>query len=200
MLRRAATCPLPILKSGFVPGPLPIDDTGHDYADDSEEGDKARTAEQLKVFQEEEKLRLAQDEMLGKEQADAVRQEEKERAEHEKTLLGAAEKFLASGKATAQGASLKIGNLPTPGSIIVPLAFLALFFFILLTFNGNTRMQWLWLVLTNNAYITPSQTNLSPGGTGGGPPNPVQETNVQMLAIPIAPRVSSNGMYGSAYS
>ena len=55
--------------------------------------------------------------------------------------------------------------LPTPGSIAIPLILLLVFFFLLIPINGHTRFVWLWLVLSGNAEISPSQGATVAGGT-----------------------------------
>lgn len=42
-------------------------------------------------------------------------------------------------------------HIPTPGSIATPLIILLVFFLALIPIAGNTRLKWLWLVVTGNA-------------------------------------------------
>lgn len=175
---------LPPGENPVVPGPLPTDEPVTD-------ADK-ETPEQKKAREEQEKIEEAQDELLGKEEAEALREEERQREEREKTLIGLADKALQASKGAASSAGTRIGNLPTPGNLGFPLTLLILFFFILITYAGRSRLQWIGLVLTNNAYVT---TSVQGNGTGGGAPVPAQET----LVGAIAPAISSSGMYGSPF-
>lgn len=50
-----------------------------------------------------------------------------------------------------------IGHVATPGSILLPISILAIFFFIIFPVNGNTRFQWLYLAMTGQAVIAGSQ-------------------------------------------
>lgn len=149
---------------------------------------------------EQAQLRHAREDMLGKEQADALAQEEAEQAAREATLLGVAEKYLNASKAKASDANVKIGNVPTPGSISTPLILLCIFFFILIQFNGNTRAQWAWKVLTNNAFISASQgaSSQSSSQQSSGPNYIPATTQPVPLEVPV-PSFSSNGFYGSPY-
>ena len=76
-------------------------------------------------------------------------------------------------KATAKKAADGVANatadtrsalerVRTPGSILLPVGILLLLFFLVIPINGNSRLAWLWLVITGNASL--------PGGTppGGG--------------------------------
>lgn len=51
---------------------------------------------------------------------------------------------------------LTFAGLPTPGSLVLPLVVLLIFFFLLLPVNGHTRLVWIWLTLTGNAEIQQS--------------------------------------------
>jgi hypothetical protein len=81
--------------------------------------------------------------------------------------------FKSSARATVQGAKkivrntgVTLGNLPQPGSIVLPLVVLIVFFLLLIPVNGHTRFVWLWMVLSGNATIGQSSPNGS-GGSGG---------------------------------
>lgn len=47
-----------------------------------------------------------------------------------------------------------LAAIPLPGTVLLPLSILLLFFFALLPVNGQTRLMWLWLVLSGNAHLT----------------------------------------------
>lgn len=164
------------------PGPLPTDEPAIEEED--------LTPEQKKARKEQEKIDKAQQDMLGKEEADRLKEEEQKRIEREKTLIGLADKALQASKGAASSAGVKIANMPTPGDITFPLILLVLFFFILITYAGHTRLQWLWLTLTDNAYVT-TNTHGSVASFGG-PSSPVV---AELPAI-----TTGNGMYGSPFS
>lgn len=47
-----------------------------------------------------------------------------------------------------------VSRLPTPGTIATPLIILLVFFLALIPIAGNTRLKWLWLVITGDADLT----------------------------------------------
>ena len=145
--------------------------------------------------EDDQKIEKAKDDLLGKEAADALRKEEAERQAREATLIGAAQRLIDKSKAASGRASERIATFPTPGSIMLPLVLLALFFFILITFNGRTRLHWIWLVLTNNAHVTPGASNTA----GSGPSAiPARSPDIPTIDVP-AFKPNSNGMYGSPF-
>ncbi len=181
-----ATVADPATESGIMPGPLPTDVSADDATKKPIES------------KEDAKIRQAQQDLLGKEAAQKLQDEQEAEAERQKTLIGLAERAWQSGKDAANTANIRIGGIPTPGNLVVPLVLLLFFVFILITFNGHTRLQWLWLVLTNNAYITPSiQTGQADGQTGNGGP----DTTVEgvMNTITVASH-TGGGIYGEPYS
>lgn len=153
---------------------------------------------------DERKIREAQEDLLGKEEAERLAKEEAERQAKEATLLGQANKLLNSGKSTASKTGDWLGKVPTPGDLTVPLIILGILFLLLVTYNGQTRFQWLWLVLTGNASVVttlpgtgegpPAKTKTPPAGqsSGKGPPPPAFQFDA--LALPA---FSINGTYGS---
>ena len=44
-----------------------------------------------------------------------------------------------------------VSTIPTPGTIATPLIILLVFFLALIPIAGNTRLKWLWLVVSGNA-------------------------------------------------
>jgi hypothetical protein len=181
----ATTKPISNETSGLQPGPLPTDEPTSDDEDNL-------TPDQKKERADQEKIRKAQEDMLGEEQAKALAEEQRKQEERNKTLIGVADNLLKSSKSKASAVGTKVGNLPTPGNITVPLTLLVLFFFILITYAGHTRLQWIWLTLTGNAYVSGSEQTSSNTGTGGGPPIPDQE----VLIGAILPTPPANGMAG----
>lgn len=158
-----------------------------------DQAEEEESEEGQKLSKEDQKLAKAQNDLLGKQAAEALRKAEAERQAREATLIGTAQRLLDKSKAHAANANDRIGDIPKPGSIAFPLVLLALFFFILVAFNGHTRLQWLWLVLTNNAHVVgttssgsgPSAVPAAPGGI-----------DLSALAIPAFRPASSNGVYG----
>lgn len=171
---------VPPAENPVMPGPLPTDEPAVE--------EKDLTPEQKKAQADQKKIDKAQADMLGKEEADRLKEEEQKRIEREKTLIGLADKALQASKGAASGAGIRIANMPTPGDITFPLILLVLFFFILITYAGHTRIQWLWLTLTGNAYVT----DQTAGAIAGGPSSPM------VAALPVV--TTGNGMYGSPFS
>lgn len=71
------------------------------------------------------------------------------------------------------GAGVRLGSLPTPGSLMLPLVILLVFFMLLLPVNGHTRFTWLWMVITGDAMIgqstgTPDVASGNTSGTQAG--------------------------------
>lgn len=196
---------LPPSETPVQPGPLPTDEPiVEDEAD--------LTPEQKKERKEQEKIRQAQENMLGKEEAERIAEEQRKQREREQTLIGLADKALQASKGAASSAGVRIANMPTLGGIMFPLILLILFGFILITYGTHTRFQWLWLVLTGNASVTGAQGSVASfgtpssstpgsvasfGATGGGPPNPAQETPIAAMSFAAT---TSGGMYGSPFS
>lgn len=156
------------------------------------------TADQKRAFDANRQREIdqkAEQEKLLRDQDAATRQQlATEKAEQDA--------FKASAKATVQGAKnivrstgTTLGNLPQPGSIVLPLVVLIVFFLLLLPVNGHTRFVWLWMVLSGNAVIGQSSPNSGgsttpapdSGGTGTGSTGgtaPVVTTPSFTLALP----------------
>ena len=159
----------------------------------------------------------AQVDLLGQEDADklyyddAVKQlQDEQKSVAQKAARDtwqATKQVVQSGKKIVHGADLSIGRLPTPGSLGFPLLLLILFFFILIQTNGNSRLGWLFLAVTNNAYAGDAAQGatavqnaatvaqqatigvVQQAGTGGGFPG----------YIPVVLPVSPNGVYHAAF-
>lgn len=86
----------------------------------------------------------------------------------------------------------RLEGLSMPGGLFLPIALLFLFFLALLPIGGNTRLQWLWQVITNNAALNQAE-DLIPVGTlpGVGPngptPPPQPTTTPQPPITPTGP-------------
>lgn len=116
--------------------------------------------EEKKQEAEQAKIRKHQEALLGKEQAEALEEARKKDEARKKSIEGIADALMDKASEATGAAQVKIASIPTPLDIWFPLVLLILFFFILILYNGHTRLQWLWLVLTGNASL----------GTGGGVP------------------------------
>ena len=159
--------------------------------------DEEADSEEQPLSADEEKIRQAQDNMLGQEEAEKQRREQAEIAAKEATLLGVATAYMKSAKRGADKANIRIGDIPKPTGIGVPLVMLLIFFFALITFAGKSRLQWLWYVLTNNAYVTASQS-LATGIVAPTVPTIPTGSGPSALFNPFNSRAS--GMGGNPYS
>lgn len=80
--------------------------------------------------------------------------------------------FFQSARGILKDVGVRLENVPTPGSITLPLILLLVFFFLIVPVNGSTRFTWLWLVLSGDAGTSGSQGNIS------GPANNSSGSNV----------------------
>ncbi len=84
---------------------------------------------------------------------EAIKERERQEQERKDKFKTSANNVVDKFGQVWRGATVQLGRIPTPGSIILPLVVLLVFFFMLLPVNGHTRFVWLWLVLTGNANI-----------------------------------------------
>ena len=99
---------------------------------------------------------------------DAIRQ----RQEEKDVFQQSANDTINAVQKVARNTGVAIERLPSPGSVMLPLLVLGIFFFLLLPVNGHTRLTWLWLVVTGNA------------STGGAAQAPIfSELNINAPAI-----------------
>ena len=63
----------------------------------------------------------------------------------------------------------RLEGLSMPGGLFLPIAVLFIFFLALLPIGGNTRLQWLWSVVTGNAELS-QMDMISPSGDIGSNP------------------------------
>lgn len=141
----------------------------------------------------ERAIRKAQEDLLGKEEAEKLRREQRKQEERKRTLIGIAEGLANSGRESGGRLASRLAALPTPGSLWFPLVLLILFFFILITYNEHTRLQWLWLVLTGNASFNlggQGQTTEQPRTPTGGPGAGAFGTQP---STPVSSSLSPNG-------
>lgn len=124
--------------------------------------------------------RQALDDALENIQAehDAINEIEEEQHIQEQSIGTASRNLIDAVKKIGKGTSITLEKLPTPGSIVLPLILLLVFFMILIPINGKSRIAWLWLVVTGNAQIqlgSDTGASASVGGSasgnfgGGGP-------------------------------
>ena len=128
------------------PTPLTADEKrGFDAARIQRLDDEKRARQQL-----DDQAKLAQ------QQAAAFQQDLAQQQAEEDAFAKAANDATNAATQILHGASVKLERLPTPGSLVLPLVILLVFFFLLIPVNGHTRLQWLWLVMTGNAEISGS--------------------------------------------
>jgi multidrug efflux pump subunit AcrA (membrane-fusion protein) len=163
---------------------------------------KKQTTEQRREQAERERIYRHQEALLGKEQAQALEEARRKQEEREHTVLGLADKALKQAGQAGEQTQVRIARIPTPGSIYIPLVLLVLLFFILVTFNGHTRFQWIWLVLTGNAHITYPQNNTPASSTPTGPISGGPAIPAEFLAapLPISTPHGGSGVYGDPFS
>lgn len=121
-----------------------------------------------------------------------IERDEDERAQEEdKRAQEAQAAFDRSAAATvdavqriARGTSVRLSSIPQPGSIMLPLFLLLIFFFLLIPVNGHTRAVWLWLVLSGNAAIADS-----PGGNGNTGSSTTVGSGVSQVPVTLPPPI-----------
>lgn len=64
----------------------------------------------------------------------------------------------------------RLESVRMPGGLFLPILVLFLFFLALLPINGQTRLQWLWSVVTNNAALSQSEDLTPMPGLGSNLP------------------------------
>lgn len=147
---------MPAALPGATPDPVDYDKEAKEWA-----------KKHPQLAREEAKVRKAQEELLGKENAKRLLEEQRKEAARKKTLQGIAQDVVGNIQESGGKVSGRLAKVPTPGSLWFPLALLLIFFFILITYGGNTRLQWAWLVLTNNAgFNLGGQGQVSPQQSG----------------------------------
>lgn len=119
--------------------------------------------------------------VLTKEQKAAQKEEEKQqkatlseqerlelaRLQQETRVQGLASSALQQAGNIWRNTKVRLGDIPQPGSILLPLAILLLGFFILIPVNGHSRLVWLWLTLSGNAHIDLNSLPNDAGAAGG---------------------------------
>lgn len=98
--------------------------------------------------------------------------------EQSPAMQSAMRQFFQSARSIVRDVGIRLENVPTPGSIMLPLILLLVFFFFLVPVNGSTRFTWLWLVISgdastsgsspaNNSSQVPGSSGAAGGGTSG---------------------------------
>jgi hypothetical protein len=67
----------------------------------------------------------------------------------------------------------RIEGIPMPGGLFLPIALLFIFFLALLPIGGQTRLQWLWAVISGNAALNQAEDPTGDFPKTGGPPLPL---------------------------
>ena len=161
--------------------------------------------EQLAIAIQQEKLAKLQEEKQEREsiramkaaQIEAARQraEESEIQQRGREVIqGARDQVTRTQETVSRGASevgAAIGSVPIPGSLLLPLTILLLFFFALIPINGHTRLMWLWLVLSGNAHL--SGENLVHGGAETGVPFPSSGGKETGVPFPSGSKTQQGG-------
>ena len=152
MGRQAQMATIAAALQNPTPTPLTADEKrGYDVARQQRQDDEKSTRQQLldneKAFQQELTEQKEQEDLFTRTASDTTQ---------------------AIGN-IVRGTSVRLERLPTPGSLVLPLVILLVFFFLLLPVNGHTRFVWIWLVLTGNADI--GGNGNSNGGSSGNQGN-----------------------------
>ena len=62
-------------------------------------------------------------------------------------------RFVRGLRANSYRMNRRLGNIPTPGGVWVPIGLLLFFFLILIPVNGHTRIRWLWNVFVGSSSL-----------------------------------------------
>ncbi len=133
------------------------------YLEEQRKLRKEAEAERARLSKAQEEILKAQEDLLGEEEAERLRAEQEEEARKSAIVKGV-QGAVQNAQNIVRKTDLSLGKVPTPGSIALPLLSLIFLGFVLIQYNGFSKLQWLWMVLTNNAYI----------GGGSAPTQPVQ--------------------------
>lgn len=156
--------------------------------------------EEKQRIQAEKDIEKAQEKLLGKEEADRLKAE-KEAEERQAAIVQAAKGAYESSKQVVKSADVSLGKLPTPGQVVFPLIILLVLFLIIVQVAGHSRLEWLWMVITGQAFVSGDPSQFQGGtqtNTSLATPQvqPTQEDYPPMVLRPLA---SPNGVYGSPF-
>lgn len=119
---------------------------------------------------------VTQNDILSLQQSDMQRQQK-----NDDLFKKSASQTVNAASSIIKGTGVRIESLPTPGSIVLPLVILIVFFLLLLPVNGHTRLVWIWLVLTGNADISNDGQ-----GSGSSTPDTSTATNTSVPSATTA--------------
>jgi hypothetical protein len=139
---------------------------------DDTEGEKIQPGDE-----EDEEEKSARQKLID----EALQQREIEQKKREDAFYRSANATVNAAQSIVKGAAVRIESVPTPGSVMLPLIVLIVFFVMLLPVNGHTRFVWLWLTVTGNADIV---NGASGDFTGGGGPSVDTSTPVD-TSLPL---------------
>ncbi len=164
------------------------------YLEEQRKQRKEAEAERRRLSEEQEALLKAQAELEGEEAAEQRRQELEEE-QRKSAIVKGVQAAARDIKSSVHAADMRIGSIPTPGTIWLPLLVLLILGFVLLKYNGFSKLQWLWMVLTNNAYVggnsaPPQQIQMAEME----PPNEPPTTSLLSTVGGFSPRASSGIM------
>lgn len=170
--------------------------------------DRYQEEQKSKLSKEQEAILKAQEKLLGEEEAKRLREEQEQQAARSQLVKGA-ERTLKNAQGIVHGADVRIGSVPQPGGIAVPLILLLLFFFILIQVNGSSRLGHLWRVITGaerlgNVDLT--VTGPGPGSVDTGRPTVNEPTEShpatttgqggeQSFSVGLYPILPANGVF-----
>ena len=154
--------PISTDDESVIPGVVPGVETP---SRDSMTADEKRAFDAARIARQDEEEEVSERQKIID---DAIRQ----RQEEKDVFQQSANDTVNAVQRVARNTGVAIERLPSPGSVMLPLLVLGIFFFLLLPVNGHTRLTWLWLVVTGNA------------STGGAAQAPIfSELNINAPAI-----------------
>lgn len=116
----------------------------------------------IKEKREEDELSAEQQALTSQQREEAQLQQMQAR---QANLL---QRGLGSAWSAANSVKNGIGSIAMPGGLATPVITLLILFFLIVQANGKTRASWLWLALTNNAFVDTSSADSSSGSDSSG--------------------------------
>ena len=145
------------------------------------------------VKEQREQIALERDQVNLERDQLKLEQEQQKSALEEKTDQAAARL-----QQVVNYSKFRLEGVAMPGGLFLPIAVLFLFFLALLPIGGQTRLQWLWSVVTGNAELSqmdiagPTGVDVGPGSLTS-PGNPGGSGPVQVVN-PAPPPTSGTGL------
>lgn len=165
------------------------------FLEQKRKDEEAAGKQKAALTKEQEAILKAQEKLLGEEEAARLR-EEQEALNARSALRKSAEQAVRNSQQIVKQVDTRIGSIPQPGSIVLPLVILLFLFFILIQIGGYSRLAWFWAVITHNAQVMTVQQQFV--GPGGGEIGPGQSGDTGLPPLSITP-LSRNGVYGGPY-